>query len=94
MSNSDQPKSIALRTQALALLEQAQTLDGLQPFIITHRHNHGSSAYIAWFTREPNNDEAAAILESEFESERGEELSIESSVTLGELTAVSDSSRL
>lgn len=94
MSSDTETKALQLRTQALALLEQAQSLDGLKPFIVMHQHNYGSSGYLCWFDREPTADEAATCLDAEFEPNRNETLFIEGSITLDELTAVSLSARL
>lgn len=93
MTDSDQTKAIELRTKALGLLQEAQALDGLKPFIVNHRHEYGSTSYMCWFNQEPTADEAADVLVCVFEPDRGEEINIES-VTLDELTGVSLSSRL
>ena len=86
-------KALALRSQALACLQEAQAIDGLKPYCIIHRHEYGTSAYLGWFKKDPASKEAASILDTEFEPKRGEELSIEESFTLEELTGLSPAMR-
>ncbi|MBN3776884.1 hypothetical protein G3O06_04775 [Burkholderia sp. Ac-20345] len=81
--------AVKLRRQAADLLRRAATVDGLQPFLITHRHNFGATAYIGWFKASPNEQEAASILDAKFEPERDEELNVESNVTVEDLTGTS-----
>ena len=80
--------ALQLRTQALALLQQAAAIDGLKPFGVTHWHDSGASTYIVWATAAPGEAEASKVLESEFEPDQGERLEIEDAFTLDELTGV------
>lgn len=93
ISDQDQTKALSLRAQALALLEQAQAIDGLKPFVVMHDHEFGASGYVCWFDREPRQEEAEAILETEFEPDRGERLQVDS-LTLAELAGTAVSSHL
>jgi len=77
-----------LRAKALALLQEAHTLDGRRPFIVTHSHRAGSTAYIGWFKGRPSEHEAAGLLEEEFEPEREEYLSIDDTVSLESMAGV------
>ncbi len=94
MADADETRALALRAQALALLEQAKAIDGLQPFVVTHSHATGTSSYLAWAKSEPTEAQAASVLDAEFEPDRDEFLAIESNITLDELTGVSVSSRV
>ncbi|MBY0240064.1 MAG: hypothetical protein K2X55_12185 [Burkholderiaceae bacterium] len=64
----------ALRALALALLERAQQLDGLQPYVITHSHRHGETYYTTWSATPPTEEQMATLLVEEYEPERGESL--------------------
>ena len=90
------PKDIALRyrVQALALIEQAQAADGLKPFVVTHMHRFGSSAYLLWAPEQPTEEQAALVLDSDYEPERQEGLEIEANLSLDELCGVAVASRL
>lgn len=92
-SDTVETKALALRSQALACLQEAQALDGLKPYCVIHRHEYGTSAYLGWFKKDPGIEEASSILEAEFEREHGEELSVEDSFTLEELMGLSPASR-
>lgn len=89
-----QTKALELRAQALALLEEASTLDGLKPFSVTHRHAYGASTYLVWANGVPDEHSAAKVLDSDYEPDKDEELDIETSLTLEEVTGVSLSARL
>jgi len=48
-ANNVYPRSaLDMRKEALALLEKAESLDGLKPKIIMHQHEYGQSGYIGW----------------------------------------------
>lgn len=87
-------KALQLRTKALALLEEAATLDGLKPYSVTHRHEYGASTYLLWSLDEPDEDDAVKVLDADYEPDEGEELDIETSLTLEELTGVAVTARL
>jgi hypothetical protein len=82
-------RGLQLRVQAQALLQQAAEEDGLRPFSVTHRHEHGSTTAILWAARFPTEEQAATVLEAEYEPERGECLDIEAYFTLDEISGVS-----
>lgn len=90
----DLDKALQLRTEALALLQEAQAIDGLKPFTVTHTHSHGESTYILWAAATPSKDEAVAVLDCEFESDRDETLTVDECFTLEEMTGVSTTARL
>lgn len=78
-----------LRQSALLLLEQANKLDGLKPYAVVHEHAYGTSAYMCW-TNTPDGltqEEAKVVLDSEFEEDRDEVLTIQD-LPLNELTGV------
>lgn len=87
-------RGLFLRTKALALLEEAQAVDGLKPFVVTHSHNYGSSSYIAWNHETPDEDNAEKVLDAEYEPDKNESLTIEESITLSEMVGVSLPSRI
>lgn len=76
----------SLRLQALILLKQAQELDGLSPYNVTHRHSHGYSSYVGWFPTTPSQDEMLTLLEEDFEPERDEGLEAEPGFSLEAMT--------
>ena len=91
------PKSteaLQLRTQALALLEEAQQLDGLKPYTVTHSHCAGNSTYIIWAASMPSEEQAKSVLDSEFEPWRDEHLTVEGHHFLDEMAGASVTSRL
>lgn len=65
-----------LRTEALALLERAEKLDGLRPYEVHHEHSHGLSHYLMWSAEHPRDQEAEAILDIEFDAEADETLEV------------------
>jgi hypothetical protein len=82
------PKSAEiLRRQALALLEQANELDGLKPYAVVHEHAFGTSAYMCWSNSPegPNQEDAESVLDSEFEEDKDEVLTIQK-MDLSDLT--------
>lgn len=79
--------ALALRKEALTLLEQAKKLDNLWPVAITHGYENGSSTYLAWAKEGTLTEkQAASVLHSDFEPDRDETLDIEYGVSLEELT--------
>lgn len=83
----EQQNAAELRKQALALLEQATAIDSRRPYVIAHEHRFGTSTYLAWFKQQPSEAEAAASLDSEFEPDREETLTIEPITNLKDLVA-------
>ena len=67
MTDHTSTQALSLRVQALALLQQAQQLDGLKPFLIHHSHQYGTTGYLVWGTEEPDEVTAAKLLDSEYE---------------------------
>lgn len=86
--------ALMLRVKALALLQQAEALDGLRPFMVIHEHDMGAAGYLAWNHDVPSEKEASAVLTSEFEAGREEVLTVMSDVTLDEIAGVAPSARI
>jgi hypothetical protein len=63
-----------LRALAQALLLQAQQADKLVPYVVIHSHRHGETFYTTWSATDPTEKQMAALLEEEYEPERGESL--------------------
>ena len=95
MTDSHSNEALSLRVQALALLQRAQQLDGLSPHLLCHSHGYGSTGYLVWASG-PDLSEAsaAAVLESSFEPEKNESLSIESGISLEEIAGVDITKRV
>ena len=87
-------KGLSLRVKALALLQEAQAVDGLKPFTVTHIHANGEATYLVWASETPTKEQAAACLDSEFEPVRDERLAIEDSFSLEEMSGVALRARL
>ena len=87
-------RGLDLRAQAVALLQMAAAADGLRPFAITHRHAYGSSTYLLWAADQPTEEQAASVLEADYEPDKGEELAVESNVELDELCGLAAGCRL
>jgi len=87
-------EGLRLRTHAIALLQQAQEIDGLRPFSVTHNHRHGSSTYMLWAHELPRNEDAALVTQGEYDGESNETLDIETYFDLEEICGVSVTSRL
>ena len=87
-------KALQLRVQALALLQEAQQLDGLKPFTVTHMHAYGDSTYLLWAESVPDEAQAELVLDCEFEPELNESLIVEGHFRLEEMAGTSSTSRL
>lgn len=87
-------KALQLRTQALAILQEAQQLDGLKPYTVTHSHCAGNSTYIIWATSMPSEEQAKTVLDSAFEPWRDEHLTVEGHHFLDDVAGTSVTSRL
>jgi len=94
MNHSNAIKALKLRVEALALLQQAEALDHLKPYAVTHEHRSGLSTYLLWASHAPTTEQACAVLDAPFEAELDETLEIKSDFTLDELTGVSVGARL
>lgn len=92
--STDHDQGLRMRVQALALLQQAAAMDRLKPYAVTHRHEHGSSTYLLWSHDVPSEAQAAAVLEADYEPEKGESLDIETLFSLEEICGIAPSSRL
>lgn len=95
MTNPQSTEAMSLRVQALALLQQAQQLDGLYPHLVHHSHEYNHTGYLIWASGPELTEEAAAtVLESSFEPERNESLDIESGISLEEIAGVDITKRV
>lgn len=88
-------KALALRAQAQGLLQEAQALDGLEPFKVTHQHECGASVYLVWSDDRPSEADACLVLDAEFEEDRNEsiDIDIDTGLMLEEMTGVAPASR-
>lgn len=88
-------EAIWLRAQALALLQRAQEIDGLHPYLIHHSHEYGHTGYLVWAPGPELSQEAAeCALESSFEPNKDEFLDIQSGVSLKEVVGIDVGKRL
>ncbi|OBY87022.1 hypothetical protein ACM14_02505 [Delftia sp. JD2] len=87
-------KALQLRRQALAMLQEAQQLDGLKPYTVTHTHCAGCSTYVIWAESMPSEAHAKSVLDCEFEPWRDEQLSVEGHHFLDDIAGASETSRL
>ncbi|RUP30824.1 hypothetical protein [Curvibacter gracilis] len=94
MNHTNALQALKLRIEALALLQQAEALDRLKPYAVTHEHRSGSSTYFLWASHAPSTESACTVLDAPFEPELDETLDIMGDFTLDELTGVSIGSRL
>lgn len=77
----------ALREQALELLKQAHSIDGLSPFMVTHHHRHGEDVNVVWSAGKPSTDEAVRLAGVDFEPGDDQEETIEiDNIFLPEMT--------
>lgn len=86
-------KALSLRNQAHELLQEARELDDLNPYIVMHSTEYGTSGYVLWSKDTPDEEQSASILDCEFEPEKEEHLDVDA-LTLDEITGTSVSSRL
>ncbi len=95
MTDPQSTEAMSLRVQALALLQQAQQLDGLYPYLVHHSHEYNFTGYLVWASGPDLSEEAAAtVLESSFEPEKNESLDIESGISLEEIAGVDITKRV
>lgn len=89
----DQARKVSaydLRRQAVELLEQAKAMDGLRHVMVAHEHEYGTTMYVGLFDSDtPSEEEAVQLLQSKFEPERDECLTIEA-FNLQDLTGGQD----
>lgn len=94
MSDPQSTEALSLRIQALALLQQAQQIDGLSPFLITHRHQYGHTGYLVWASEEPTEKVASKMTDSQFEPELVETLDVESMISLEQIAGTDITQRV
>lgn len=94
-SNANSTKALSLRAQALALLQQAEALDGLKPYLVHHLLRDGSAAYLLWSAEGvPDTQDAELVLDHEYEPDNHEDLVVSDDLSLEELTGVALTARL
>lgn len=81
-------KAKEYRLQALSLLKEAQAIDGVRPFLVTHLHavGNGADSYVVWSNLYPGDEEASAVLPSGLKFDEGEALIIDDEITLEDVT--------
>ncbi len=95
MTDPQSTEALSLRVQALALLQQAQQLDGLYPYLVHHSHEYNFTGYLIWAPGPELSEEAAeTVLDSSFEPDRNESLDIESGISLEEIAGVDTTKRV
>jgi len=94
MSNHESTEALSLRVQALALLQQAQQIDGLKPILINHRHQYGSTGYLVWSAEDLTEKVASKMTDSNFEPELDETLDIESVISLEQVAGTDITQRV
>ena len=77
-----------LRADALRLLQQAQLMDSMGPYLVTHTHAGGFDSYILWACGLPTIQEAIDQLPLIFEPELGETVVIQPSFALEDFTCM------
>lgn len=93
MADKKLETALEYRAQALLLLQKANELDSLQPYIVAHDHRIGASCFVVWANKMPDEPDLTSILDRPFEPEQGETVHIDS-LTLGDMSGISVSSRL
>jgi hypothetical protein len=82
------PASRSLRAEALRLLQVAQTIDAMGPYLVTHTHADGADKYILWACKLPTVQEAVDQLPLIYAPELGETVEIEPSFSLEDFTCM------
>ncbi len=80
--------SQALRAEALRILQQAQSMDNMGPFLVTHTHSGGFDSYILWASELPTVQEAVDQLPLIYEPDLGDTVRIEPSFSLEDFTCM------
>lgn len=81
-------KATQLRQQAVELMKQAQSLDGLMPFLVVHHHEYGASTYLTWNDTLLSEEMAAQVVGSDYEPDKEESLDIFYDLTIEDLTGL------
>lgn len=78
----------ALRRQALEMLQEAERLDGLKAFTVTHVHKHGEDHWVVWARQTPVLAELQTMF-PDFEPDLDESLSVSGPMPLQVLVGLS-----
>lgn len=78
-----------LRAQALALLDEAQSIDGLKPYFALHEHQFGETPYLVWAKDNPG-EKASVLFEEDFEPDAGDSVSVYEGFELQTLVGLKD----
>ena len=89
----DNDRAMALRVQALGLLQQAAALDKLELYVLTHRHGTGEATHLVW-SAEPPDESDAALVVSDFDPDREDEIAVGSDFKLEDVCGVAMTARL
>lgn len=87
-------QGMQLRAKALALLEQAQSIDGLKPMTVTHTFEYGHGTHLLWAKEVPTPRAAAIAIQADFEPGNGETLVIEHRNTLANFVGAPGANRV
>ena len=74
-----------LRREAASLLHQAEAVDGKRLYVAVHTHRFGETVYPVWSVDTPSEEEVIGVLQSEFEPEIGESISVHDVLDSGDL---------
>jgi hypothetical protein len=94
MATNADTKALSLRAEALAILQEAEVLDGLKPFIVVHQQADRNDVYMCWAGARPSCDEVEAMLDAKFEPAMGEKLITEQIDSLKEVAGTLLSRRI
>ncbi|MBR8291223.1 hypothetical protein [Burkholderia cenocepacia] len=87
-------EAMVLRVKALGLLQQAEAVDALKPFVVLIGHGDETTACLAWNHNEPSRKEVEALLGGELGTRCGHRVLVESKVTLEEIAGVALNARI
>ncbi|PRD92271.1 hypothetical protein C6P88_16570 [Burkholderia contaminans] len=93
-SKEAKTEAMVLRVKALGLLQQAEAVDALKPFVVLIGHGDETTACLAWNHNEPSRKEVEALLGGELGAHRGHRVLVESKVTLEEIAGVALNARI
>lgn len=84
-------EAMELRRQALALLQQAEKLDALKPYVIRHEYQWGEEERLVWAAAEPSHE--AAKKSVGFQEWQNERVLVQQCFPLEELTGADTKTR-
>ncbi|VWC79826.1 hypothetical protein BLA39750_01111 [Burkholderia lata] len=93
-SKDAETEAMVLRVKALGLLQQAEAVDALKPFVVVVTRGDETTACLAWNHNEPRRKEVEALLGGELGTCCGDRDLNESKVTLEEIAGVALNARI